>query len=181
MKKIFCLMIIGLLVFSCDKELEKPIIEKPICSTPPITFSMLIDKKSEKYKDFVDKAGNIYDKVGVYDKEGDEIKSELYPNGHEDKKNNFVVFIYRRNISFLTGKEEVLYVKNNGKDIEVKITGKIKRVECGSIGIIEKVVVDGKELKEKELGGWADLFIDLIPKKEEEETPCSKIKKEEDK
>ncbi len=177
MKKIFCLLIIGVFLFSCDKEnnkVEKPIVKEQSsinCMNKPPELYMLINEKTEKYKDFFDKDGVADASVGIYDKKGNRIKMDfVYGKRLEHKfkiKNVYAYFnIDYGDMSFFTGKEEVLYIKNKGEDIEVKIKGKRKNIKCGSVVDIEKVAVDGRELKKgKDFGGGRDAEIVLIPKR----------------
>ncbi len=165
MKKIVYLIIIGLLVFSCkEKDSETKSLK---CALPPMSLWFLINNKSEMYKDFFDKEGSIYDKVGVYDNQGNKIKT-LFKHSkdkYEIKKGYSFFNIHYKNISFLTGKEETIYIKNRGKDIIIKINGIIKHNSCGETSVIKKVIIDGINKKEgEEFGDGNKPFIYLTPK-----------------
>ncbi len=173
MKKIYKIIVtvLFLSVFSCGGNNDNNETSSPICGVPPYEVGFSVNAKAEKYKDFLNKEGEFDTKnVYFYYKTDDNHEERIYiPWGNkrkaEDERdvNKYIFVIWQSKIDPLfTGKEEVLYLANNGKKIMISLIGiKSENDKCGGyIYNLKKVKVNGKEVKIK--SSWRFDIVNLI-------------------
>lgn len=149
MKKILCLTTLFLLIACKESKGNK---EDYICSPPPPTFSMWINKNSEVHKEFINERGNIDSTHIALYKQADNTKKE-YPIGflyETDPRGNTYLHIGTQlwfENDVYTGKTETLYLQNATKTYKLEVNGYMKDTKCGRVSITNEIRVDGVKVE----------------------------------
>ena len=143
MKKILCLTTLFLLI-ACK--------EKYICSPPPPTFSMWVNKNSEVHKEFINERGNIdTTHIALYKQIGNTKKE--YPIGfyyETDPRGDTYLHIgtqlwFKNDV--YTGKTETLYLQNASKTYKIEVNGYMEDDKCGEYAVTNEIRVDGVKIE----------------------------------
>ncbi|MDO5105794.1 hypothetical protein [Capnocytophaga sp.] len=146
MKKIFLFISTVLLSISCSKN-------KQICHVPPPVLSLLINKESETYKEFINSAGNLNENTVKMYKEVNTIKKN-YPLALDNtyKKGYLRIFIpLDSKNDIYTGKTETLYLQNSAKTYKIEVNGYMQNKGCGFVAYTNEIRVDGIKIEENYL------------------------------
>lgn len=119
------------------------------CQTPPPEFSLLINKNSEVYKEFINQTEEI-----------DKSHITFYKQVNSTKKPYDVRLYYTANNDYLvvttqlwftndvyTGKTETLYLQNASKTYKIEVNGYMKSGECGEYAVTNEIRVDGTKIE----------------------------------
>ncbi|GJH41272.1 hypothetical protein RCZ04_18220 [Capnocytophaga sp. HP1101] len=141
MKRILFLAIMLITLTYCDKNVD--------CQTPPPEFSLLINKNSEVYKEFINQAEEI-----------DKSHITLYKQVNDTKKPYHIDFRYTTNNKYLvvdtqlwfkndvyTGKTETLYLQNATKTYKIEVNGYMESRKCGEYAVTNEIRVDGTKIE----------------------------------
>ncbi|CEN37076.1 hypothetical protein [Capnocytophaga cynodegmi] len=115
------------------------------CYPPPPVLSLLINKESEIYKEFVDPVGNLNkDNVKIYKE--DKIYPFIFDNTY--RKDYLII---RINLNFendvYTGKTETLYLQNPVKTYKIEVNGYMQSEGCGPVAHTNEIRVDGVKIE----------------------------------
>ena len=144
MKKILLFSLFAILLSCKDSE---------ICSPPPPTFSMWVNKNSEVHKEFINERGNIdTTHIALYKQIIGNTKKE-YPiqfyyetNPRGDTYLHIGTQLWFENDVY-TGKTETLYLQNASNTYKVEINGYMKSDECGEYAVTNEIRVDGVKVE----------------------------------
>ncbi|GIM53022.1 hypothetical protein ACI76O_10370 [Capnocytophaga cynodegmi] len=119
------------------------------CHVPPPVLSLLINRESEIYKEFVDPAGNLNkDNVKIYKE--DKIYPFIFDNTY--RKDYLII---RINLNFendvYTGKTETLYLQNPVKTYKIEVNGYMQSKGCGPVAHTNEIRVDGVKIEDNYL------------------------------
>ncbi|NWO29475.1 hypothetical protein [Capnocytophaga sp. oral taxon 903] len=141
MKKFLFLAIMLMTLTYCKKNVD--------CQTPPPEFSLLINKNSEVYKEFINQTEEI-----------DKSHITFYKQVNSTKKPYDVRLYYTANNDYLvvttqlwftndvyTGKTETLYLQNASKTYKIEVNGYMKSGECGEYAVTNEIRVDGTKIE----------------------------------
>ena len=146
MRKILFFITLLVCIISCHKE------EENSCSPPLPVFTLAINKKSEPYKEFINKKGEIDEKnITLYKllkTEKKEYKTHIYydsiPTGNVYL--NIITQLWFKNDVY-TGKTETLYLQNASKTYKIEVNGYMKETECGDVAVINEMHINGEKIE----------------------------------
>ena len=138
MKKILSFSLFAILLSCKDSE---------ICSPPPPTFSMWVNKNSEVHKEFINERGNIDSThIALYKQVGNTKKN--YPIGflyETDPRGNTYLLWFENDV--YTGKTETLYLQNATKTYKIEVNGSMENDKCGEYAVTNEIRVDGVKVE----------------------------------
>ena len=143
MKKILLFSLFAILLSCKDSE---------ICSPPPPTFSMWVNKNSEVHREFINERGNIDSThIALYKQAGNTKKE--YPIGflyETDPRGNTYLHIGTQlwfENDVYTGKTETLYLQNATKTYKIEVNGYMENDKCGEYAVTNEIRVDGVKVE----------------------------------
>ena len=146
MKRILYLTLL-FVVIACKESKEEK-----ICSPPPPTFSMWVNKNSEVHKEFINERGNIdTTHIALYKQIGNTKKE--YPIGfyyETDPRGDIYLHIgtqlwFKNDV--YTGKTETLYLQNASKTYKIEVNGYMEDDKCGEYAVTNEIRVDGVKVE----------------------------------
>ena len=147
MKRIFFIILL-INVISCYKDEER------LCSVPLPEFALYVNKNSEIYKEFIIQEGEI-DKFHIRLYRQVDNEKKYYDINFRDtnllsNSNNRYIVIETQlwfDNDVYTGKTETLYLQNATKIYKIEVDGYMKKTECGSVAVANKIRVNGTKIE----------------------------------
>ena len=139
MKNFLLLLFIVTTLLGCEDKKGQD------CYPPPPVLSLLINRESEIYKEFVDPAGNLNkDNVKIYKE--DKIYPFMFDNTY--RKDYLII---RISLNFendiYTGKTETLYLQNPVKTYKIEVNGYMQSKGCGPVAHTNEIRVNGVKIE----------------------------------